>query len=286
MTERAFALLWSLWAELGVPGVVHDHQQVTVDPELLLLYTPHLAQAEPRLMELVFSWCTQHSDWIVSSRLRALHRRAPHQVQRAFEGFSAELQDYESVRWPRLAAESAGPWPSREIRPLRVDPARASLVRLRARSLFGPGARADVLCEMLARPRQDHSARRLTRVGYSKPAINTALGQLTSAGVLRWHESSGMRLYRLIDPEALTALLRAEELEWLDSLWLVESLTAWRALTRLRGAKDIVRKIEASRVSNRLATRFAERMLPEVDGQPEAWERLVSWLEEQWNILP
>lgn len=283
MTEPVLELLWSQWAELGLPGVAHAHERVAVDPEPLLLYTPYLAQSEPRLMEGVFSWCTQHTDWIVSSRLRSLHRTAPAPVQRAFEALGAELQDYQSVRWPGLAAEGTDPWPSRELRPLSVDPSRPSLVRLRARSLFGPGARADILCEMLARPQQAFSARELTRAGYSKPALHAALAQLTSGGVLHSHEASGMLLFRLLGPELLLELLGAQELVWQDGLWLMETLAAWQELVELAREPTIVRQVEAARVRDRLTRRFPERVLPEVDGQAKAWERLVSWLQVQWD---
>ena len=70
-------LLWSLWTELGVNGVVRKHAQVIIDPEALLLFSPLLVASEPRLLELIYSWSVKHHGLIAPSRLSGLRKTLP-----------------------------------------------------------------------------------------------------------------------------------------------------------------------------------------------------------------
>ena len=82
-------LLWSLWTELGVNGVVRKHAQVIIDPEALLLFSPLLVASEPRLLELIYSWCVKHHGLIAPSRLSGLRKTLPPEVTGPFDCFAA-----------------------------------------------------------------------------------------------------------------------------------------------------------------------------------------------------
>ena len=76
MTERITRLVidlgWSLWTELGVPGVIRRHAHVAIDPEPLIVFSPWLLRHDARLQEEVVRWCVAHADRISASRLHGL----------------------------------------------------------------------------------------------------------------------------------------------------------------------------------------------------------------------
>ncbi len=58
--RHAADLAWSLWTELGVPGVIRRHASLVVDPEPLLVATPELARTDQRLQDEVLRWWKAH----------------------------------------------------------------------------------------------------------------------------------------------------------------------------------------------------------------------------------
>ena len=175
-------LAWSLWTELGVPGVVRNHRHTVVDPEALLVATPAMVWGEPRLRELAYGWCAVHSERTSTSRLRGLYAGLPGGAQAPFGSFVATLRQGGLVRWSIPSDEA--PWRDQPlVRRVSLDLSRPALLRLRMRGLCGVGARADVLCELLARQDGWVTAADLQHEG--SPSFRTP--------VLSWATLRGMR---------------------------------------------------------------------------------------------
>src|SRR5688572_16830713 len=86
--EAVLDLLWSAWAELGVPGPQRTHRRSVSDPEPLIVFTPALALDDPRLLEQAAAWCERYGDFVSKTRLDGLARAAPPEVGSAFIAFA------------------------------------------------------------------------------------------------------------------------------------------------------------------------------------------------------
>lgn len=283
--DQILETLWSLWAALGVPGLYRGHEGVAIDLEPLILFTPLLTASDPRLMHLAFGWCAQHGQLVSVSRLRGLFRRAPESVHRTFAPWAASLSAH-GLKWP--GAEEVDPDPllapsHATDRRMPLDWARPAMVRLRARKLFGPGTKADLLCEFLSRPQQALSASELTWTGYSKRSLSLALSDFTDAGIVSLSTRKNVNFYRLNGPAPILKMLQASDVTWLDTTLLVHLLTVALELAAAREQPGIVQRVVAARLRDHVAswTPPAWLEIPNLDGHPDAPERLARWLNER-----
>jgi len=198
--EATLDLVWSLWTELGVPGPRRSHQRAAVDPERLLVATPAIATADPRLEDLVFSWCAQHAHRLSASRLATLLRAAAPDERVAAERFLGELAGEGVVLAKVAPVPLARP---RARRTLAVPVERPALLRLRVRGLVGVGGRSDLLFALLSAPEQWLSASQLDDVGIAKRNIARILAELAEAGVVHDRSRGNVREFRLANPQAL-----------------------------------------------------------------------------------
>ncbi len=276
--ESAVDLAWSLWTELGVPGVVRNHAHVVIDPEPLIVASALIIEHDARLRDQVFGWCAAHADRVSASRLQGLLKASSDDVRAAFGGFSATLRQM-SVPWPTVAKSL--PWPrAPEVTAPSLDPRRPALLRLRLRALCGVGARADVVAELLAARDQWVVASDLTHLGYSKRNVARILADLSGAGLVASRSARNAAAHALTDRAALGALVGVEGLtfvRWDAALRLVtDALT----LTALSNKSERVRRVEAAKIADRLRASAAAVGVappPLVRGDPDAWSRLVEW---------
>lgn len=278
-------VLWSLWAELGVPGIVHEHGNVSIDPEPLLVYTPYLAHKDPRLMEMVWAWCAGHHAALGTARVRRLHGAVADSVAAAFEEFVGALKTVVDVRWP-ASGPPALTLNANDLRPLGLPVHRPALAWFRARAAMGIGSRSDLLCVFLsAREHQELRAAELVRYGYSRRVIDDVLTSWADSGLLRAREVSGTSHYTLARPDSWRAALEAENLRWLDSLALLEFLACFVELRALQDEPDIVRRVGASKMRARIAPLASRKRLslPVVDGRPDGFERMIDVLDVAWR---
>lgn len=278
-------LLWSFWTELGIPGVIHDHRRIAIDPEPLLLFTPYLASGDARLMEMVWTWCARHHGQIGTARLRRLHGQAPVAVREAFDRFSAVLQTGVRVRWPASSEPPGMELEPATLRPLELPLSRPSLVWLRARAILGAGSRADLLCAFLASSRPELRAVELEPVGYSRRVIDDVLGTWVDAGMLSATRLSGVSHYALVRPQSWLDALGALQVRWVDLQALLELLTARVDLGARADAPDIVRRIEAAKARDAVQDLAARKRLalPAVDGNPQAFDQMLAFLDRAWR---
>lgn len=271
-------LAWSLWTELGIPGVARNHTHLVVDPEPLIVATPTLAAADPRLLEQAFGWCTTHADRISASRLKGLLTGSSPSVAELFSSFSLGLRDH-GVRWP--ATGSPDPWSplgSVPAPPLPLD--RPAMLRFRLRALCGVGARADVLVELLTSGGIWRSAAELAALGYTKRNVARVLSELDDAGIVASRTEGNTRRFRLARSTPLQDLVAADELAAPAWHHLFGVFVDLLGLLEHEHDPAAVRRVEASKLRERLVGPC--RMLsldgpPPTRGVPDAWDLLVTW---------
>lgn len=208
----ALELAWSLWAELGVDGLVRRHDWQAIDLEPLIIFTAHLGEADNRLRASTIDWCITNARFVSAFRLRNLADEASPRTGIAFGRFAATVR-----------AHSKAPWPG-EGDPLTLfhpehigtpDLRRPSLIQLRLRALVGVSARAEVLKLMLADPDRMQAASSLAEeAAYGKGSVAQALDMLTLAGIVQVQPDANRLLYRLARPAEL-----AQALLWLPSVF-------------------------------------------------------------------
>jgi hypothetical protein len=204
LRDRCVDLCWSLWTELGVPGVTREHEDFAMDVEPLLLFTARFADRDPRLRDESVGWAVRHQRYVSRARLRALIRVAAQDAQPWIGPYIATI----ALRTPGSWPGATEPWPEvsaartsgRRLRPFDEP----SLIRLRLRALLGVGARAEIAQAFVARPDALLAASELAELsGFTKSNINQELEAFSLAGLLQRSSSGNRLLYRLRDPERL-----------------------------------------------------------------------------------
>lgn len=232
--QLALELAWSLWGELGVRGTMHGrHQDWSIDPEPLMVFTAQQADRDPRLRDESIDWCIAHQRYLSRARLRGVLRRVDEATREGFGPFSATLSEHTGHVWP----EATEPWAYQPTHKSRLAHLTTpALVRLRLRALFGVGARAEILHQFVARPEAQVSAAELARLtGYTKRNVTEELDRLELAGLLQVAAPTNQFLYRLHD--------RARLLEFAGSRPAV--FPAWEPLLRVvAGLLDVAGSIE------------------------------------------
>ncbi len=278
MQEHALDLAWSLWAELGVSGWRRVHSSHSIDPELLILFTSFLRDADPRLRDESIDWCISYGRYVSAARLKNLLATDTPEVNVAFGEFAATVNAHSGLRWP-------GPTQPRRFqrtgRSEVPDFRRPSLIVLRVRALFGVGARAEIVRAFVADPSMSLSAADLAaEVGYTKRNVAEALDALRMAGLLEAVPVRNQLRYRLARPAELVSLLRE----------LPSSFPRWRSIFRIierllqtaqRGENltPTVRAVEAAKLLHDLEgdLRAVAAPGPAVDRDQDQWGGLERW---------
>lgn len=196
ITKDAVEFAWRQWTALGVRGVAPIPDDA-IDLEALIAFTPTIAAAEPRLAAEARDWCVRIGPGFVSvSRLKQLLGWFPDAKPHALiaETIDAALRKRPSVK---TSGKSRQP-----------ELGRPALLSLRARRVFGVGARADLVVALLRR--RDHDgvvASDLATLGYSKRTIASLLDDLASAGVADRRSVRNTATFSLARDQALADLL-------------------------------------------------------------------------------
>jgi hypothetical protein len=284
--EAILDLLWSAWAELGVPGIQRSHRRLASDPDPLIVFSPALATDDPRLLEQAAAWCERHGDFLSKTRLSGLQRRAPQEVGSAFTAFAGRLGGA-AADWGQVKGRSVR---ARTVLPTTLPLERPALARLRMRGLSGTGARADVLCELLGSLNTWTSATDLERLGYTRRSIARVLADLAAARLTSEKSGKGAASFRLREPQALTRLIEAEALNWPD--WAALLTLAWHLvqLERSTPPSPVLAPVKARDVWDdlrRLSVATGMREPPVPVGDSLAWPSLLNWgttVLRQWPL--
>lgn len=199
-------LAWSLWTELGVAGLKRNHQNVLISLEELILLTVGLIEIDPRLRDESLDWCTHYHHLFSISRLKAIMKRFGNSLDASFTTYAATLNSLSHASWPLLI----------NLPPLKLSLSgksrlpslkSPSLLNIRVRSLFGPGARADLITFFVTHADTRSSASDLVELGYSKRNLADILEEFTLSGLLMKSFLRNQQRYQLVQEIPLTQLL-------------------------------------------------------------------------------
>lgn len=176
-------LAWSLWTELGVAGVIRRHQNVLITLEELIILTIALSDVDPRLRDESLDWCSQYHNLFSISRLKTLMKSFEGILSESFSIYSVTLNFLTRANWPVF----------RELPRLQVSLSHKSCLRpnespallnIRARSIFGAGARADLVTFFLTHnTKSDFAVSDLVEIGYTKRNLAEILEQFNLGGL-------------------------------------------------------------------------------------------------------
>jgi len=201
-------LAWSLWTELGVAGVVRNHQDFLIMPEELLLLTTAIQEVDPRLRDEALDWCSRYHHFISVSRLKTLAKTFQLFVLKPFSLFSASLNAVCRINWPVLTTVTplSLALSGKSVLP-RLDA--QALLQLRARAVFGVGARADVIAFFLTNEKSDFSVSEVSEIGYTKRNLADVLESLVHANIFSMFTLRNQQRYSFTKRNEMTALLGA-----------------------------------------------------------------------------
>ena len=276
--EALLGFGWSLFTELGVPGVLRSHRQVVLDPEPIVVAIPALFEIDPRLRDQVYSWCATHSDRLSISRINGLSRRLSSHNRVAFHGFAATLREHSGVKW---SDKGQPPWNCvPEVNARRLPMERPALLCFRIRTLCGVGARADVLNEMIWRSSTWTRASDLSGLGYSKRTVAGILSDLHESGIARQLSVGNALTFQLAHRDDLVSVLDAGDLAFLNWERVMSLVLMFLELSHLGHKNPMARRVEANKRRGPLRALSDELGLetpPITSGNSSAWGDLMSW---------
>lgn len=133
--------LWAQWKSCGVLTAGAGAHRL-IDPELLVIESAR--SGDSRLLDAATTWCVRHHDLLITARIKTLLAASVPDDQAAFRALAGHVSAHVArLSWPSDAPDRQ--WtPTTEVRlPTLSRP--PELLRLRARALFGPNARADAV---------------------------------------------------------------------------------------------------------------------------------------------
>lgn len=199
-------IAWNLWRELGVAGTDRFYENCLIQPEELIILTAIIAQHDPRLRDEALDWSSRYHEFISVSRLRTFLKEMDSNVMHSFSQFATTLNSISGAKWPTVekvtgfALKVSG----KSLLPALESP---SLLMLRLRNLFGPGAKADILTYFLTRNGMHFSASDLSEVGYSKRSLMTALDHLATSEILAVTNVRNKKNYELKKAKELQVII-------------------------------------------------------------------------------
>ncbi len=206
LDKNLLNLAWSLWTELGVAGVKQKHQNVLILIEELVIFTSVLAEVDPRLRDESLDWCSQFFHFVSVSRLRSLMRDFEELAREPFSRYVSSLNNIAKTGWPVFI----------DTPPLKINlsgksilrpHASAALLNIRARSIFGTGARADLVTFFLVHSNTDFSIAEVTETGYSKRNLAEVLEDLHFGRLFDRFMQGNQQRYRLSKNSPLFQML-------------------------------------------------------------------------------
>lgn len=206
LDKNLLDLAWSLWTELGVAGVKQNHQKVLILIEELIIFTSVLAEVDPRLRDESLDWCSKFHHFISISRLKFLIKDFENLTKKPFSKYASTLNNVSKANLPVFVDTS----------PLRIVLSHKSILRphvspallnIRARSIFGTGARADLVTFFLVHPNTGFSIAEVTETGYSKRNLAEVLDDLHFGNLFDRFMQGNQQRYRLSKNSPLFQML-------------------------------------------------------------------------------
>lgn len=207
LDKNLLNLAWSLWTELGVAGVKQYHQNTLILVEELVIFTTVLSEIDPRLRDESLDWCSKFYHYISISRLKSLMKDFEELVREPFSKYASSLNNICKANWPVFI----------DTTPLKINLSHKSILRphtssallnIRARSIFGTGARADLVTFFLVHSNRDFSIAEVTETGYSKRNLAEVLDDLHLGNLFDKFMQGNQQRYRLSKNSPLFQMLK------------------------------------------------------------------------------
>lgn len=288
LDQNLLNLAWSLWTELGVAGVKQHHQNVVIQIEELIIFTSVLAERDPRLRDESMDWIAKYPHFISISRLKFLLKTFEDPVLESFSKYATTINSVSGTKWPIVIKTNPLPLvlSRKSSLPCSLSPA---LLNIRARSLFGPGARADLITHFITHLDEKFSASELTKIGYSKRNLAEILEVLSLGNLIEKSVQGNLYRYRLPTNSPLFFLLQpvsAEARPWSQIFRLL--LTVRECVQRTESYPDIAKMVEFRNCLDK-----EERVLQMLRLNPPSFEKnafvylqsFSEWVLEWTNFL-
>ena len=245
----AVDLAWSLWRELGVPGVVRQHEGWLVVPEPLILFTGALRDRDRRLRDQAVAWCVHYLPLVSTTALRHTYTRERWPVS-VIADTAATMAREARANW--VGREEGSPFPvSARFEPWGDPFAEPGGLTLRIRSAFGVGARAEVLRALLLEYPAEPTMAELADAAFAtKRHTADAVQHLEWSGLVavdRRRQPFRLRLRKRDDLAALVQPLPSGTADWGPLLRFVagcvEALTDIAELPEELAAPELHRRL-------------------------------------------
>lgn len=284
--ETVADLLWSLWAEFGIAGVVaRRHANEYIDPEALILFTAVEGDLDPRLRDESIDWVVQYGTHLSKTRLKNLRAAWKVSTDPGFARYAATVNTHATLGWPTGGRPL--PFRPRSRGGLR-DLSGPSLIALRLRALFGVGARAELMRAFLGDPAFATAAALSANTNYGKRNVQNALEVLRFAGLVEVRRVGNADQFRLANERALLGLVgpapRAFP-RW--NLLLPRVLHLRRLIRSGAGRSDLENAITAHRFveAEADALRGAGLLVAPLPGGQAAWPAFTAWADRAIRSL-
>jgi DNA-binding transcriptional ArsR family regulator len=279
LVEELVTLAWAQWTALGVNGL-EPARGSALDLEALMLLTAELVEDDPRLFGEAVDWCSRHHRYVSKPRLKQLLSSSAPTTAESFGGFASALEAYAGGRWPN-ARDASPPRLHLSGRSRAPDPEQPSLLNLRLRSLFGVGARADVITALLGWPSPAFTASDLVFVGYTKRNLSDTLDSLRAAGLLSSKRAGNRVLFswhRFRELSALVAPLPSSIPRWPTIVRVLSSFLALLASTE--GKSERLSLVVAATALREIAPDLDVLGMtpPRVTLSDTSWNDVTAWL--------
>lgn len=278
--EHLLDLVWSLWEELGVPGVVpRHHGDVFIDPEPLILFTALHGDLDRRLRDESIDWVISYGSYVSKARIKALRRDWSARADVSLAHYAATVNEHSDLGWPDDDGEALSFRP--RARALLKDLKASSLISLRIRAIFGVSARAEVIRVFVSRPDGAFTATELAdETNYVRRQVVRALDSLQFAGLVRTFRAGANTRYALVRPvdvEAIVATKPAHFPRWASVFRIFHDLLGLLE----QGARS--GQVEAAIAARRFIEERASELeknsvdIPELPTGIAAWPALQRW---------
>lgn len=260
--DSVLQFCWSVWAELGVSGWARSHQGWAIDVEPLVIFTAGIGDRDPRLRDEATDWCVRNWRLVSRVRLRNILRDKSDELLESWGSFAGTVNARAGIDWPSAAAPRNYQVTGRSVlRPL-TD---ASMTYLRIRSIFGLGARAEILRYLLYNIDFDRISAQMLADGtnYGKRNVSDAAESLAQAGILSQRTHSNRNVYSLKDRSALKTFIGSQPdctPDWNELLLVVGTLL--EMADRIAGVSTDVLLIETRRALRRIEPSLDAQGLP------------------------
>lgn len=197
-------LIRSLWAEFRGEEKDRRHGHCLIAPEELLLLTSVIAP--PDLQNEALEWCASYHHFISISRLRALVKTGGSSIEEPFSLFAATLNSISNADWPLFIEKDPLKFET-STTPAPPQCERPSLLYLRLRTLFGVGARADLMTFFLTQGKNDFTASDTAELGYGKRSLADLLIDFVQSGFFTAFTVGNQRRFRFVKQDQMIAIL-------------------------------------------------------------------------------